>query len=80
VIIPNKDGMRFLPALLPALKAQAFADFEVIVVDDASHDGSVEWIETHHSWVRLLVHRRNSVSWRHAMQGQPQRVADLGVP
>lgn len=59
VIVPNKDGMRFLPALLNALKAQTFNDFEVIVVDDASRDSSVSWIETNHPWVRLLVHRHN---------------------
>lgn len=59
VIVPNKDGMRFLPALLKAMQAQTFRDFEVIVVDDASRDHSVSWIETNHPWVRLLVHRHN---------------------
>jgi len=40
VIIPTFDGIRFLPTCLAALRAQTFHDFETIVVDDASTDGT----------------------------------------
>ena len=59
VIIPNYNGMRFLPALMTALEQQRFRDFEVIVVDDASRDGSVAWLEEHAPHVRLVVNRAN---------------------
>ena len=42
VVIPNWNGAAHLPACLIALRAQTLRDFEVIVVDNASTDGSVE--------------------------------------
>ena len=40
VIIVNWNGKRLLPDCLASLKAQTFRDFEVIVVDNGSTDGS----------------------------------------
>lgn len=59
VIIPNYNGLRFLPTLLTALTMQTMADFEVILADDASTDGSVAWTESHFPQVRLIVNRQN---------------------
>ena len=59
VVIPNYNGMRFLPTVIEALQRQTFADFEVVVVDDASTDESVAWLETTHPSVRVVVNRRN---------------------
>ncbi len=59
VLIPNYNGMRHLPTVLAALERQTFGDFEVIVVDDASTDESVAWLEATHPTVRLVVNRRN---------------------
>ncbi|NJN81249.1 MAG: glycosyltransferase family 2 protein [Caldilineaceae bacterium] len=59
VIIPNFNGMRFLPPLLTALAQQSFRDFEIIIADDASRDESVAWVEANYPAVRLLVNRRN---------------------
>jgi glycosyltransferase involved in cell wall biosynthesis len=42
VIVPVHDRRVLLRALLDALAAQTFRDFEVIVVDDGSEDGSAE--------------------------------------
>lgn len=42
VIIPNYNGVKFLPECLGALKRQSFKDFDVILVDNSSEDGSVE--------------------------------------
>ena len=54
VIIPNWNGMRYLPACLTALAAQDYAPLEIIVVDNASDDGSVEYLRAEHLDVRLL--------------------------
>lgn len=45
VIIPNYNGEKYLPECLGALKKQDFVDFDVIVVDNCSEDGSLEAIE-----------------------------------
>ncbi|MFN2203740.1 MAG: glycosyltransferase family 2 protein, partial [Caldilineaceae bacterium] len=59
IIIPNYNGMNLLPPLMEALDRQTFRDFEVILVDDASNDRSVAWLEEHQSDVRVIVNRRN---------------------
>lgn len=59
VILPNFNGETLLPTVIGALVAQRFSDFEVIVVDDASTDGSVAWLEEHAPHVRLVVNRSN---------------------
>lgn len=42
VVIPNWNGARWLPGCLEALRAQAFRDFRVYVVDNGSTDESLE--------------------------------------
>jgi hypothetical protein len=44
IIIPNWNGRRFLEICLPSLRRQTFGNFSVIVVDNGSQDGSVEWM------------------------------------
>ena len=45
VIIPNYNGLKFLPACLDSLKSQSRDDFEIVIVDNGSTDGSIEWIK-----------------------------------
>jgi cellulose synthase/poly-beta-1,6-N-acetylglucosamine synthase-like glycosyltransferase len=45
VIVPVYNRRRLLRGLLDALAAQTFRDFEVVVVDDGSDDGSAEEAE-----------------------------------
>jgi GT2 family glycosyltransferase len=59
VVIPNFNGMRHLPTVMAALARQSFGDFEVIVVDDASTDASVAWLEAEYPTTRVVVNRRN---------------------
>jgi len=54
VVIPNWKGLRHLPDCLGALSAQSISDFEVLLVDNASSDGSVAWVQEHHPEVRIL--------------------------
>lgn len=45
VVIPNWNGRRFLGICLSSLRKQTFQDFEAVVVDNGSTDGSAEYIE-----------------------------------
>jgi GT2 family glycosyltransferase len=58
VIVPFHDARAQLPALVDALRAQSVPSdaFEVIWVDDGSHDGGGAWLEQHllPNW-RLVV-------------------------
>lgn len=60
VIIPVWNGMNDLPACLAALAAQSYAPLEIIAVDNASTDGSGDWIATHHPTVRLIRNAENT--------------------
>lgn len=59
VIIPVWNGMNDLSACLAALAAQSHADREIIAVDNASTDGSGDWIAANYPDVRLLRHVEN---------------------
>ncbi len=54
VIIPNWNGAKFLPTCLDALARQTYTSLEVIVVDNASQDGSQALVNTRYPAVRLL--------------------------
>ena len=54
VIIPHWNGIRFLPDCLNSLKAQTYPAIEVILVDNASSDGSQAVMKEQYPWVRLI--------------------------
>lgn len=54
VVIPNWNGMDWLPGCLEALRGQSFREFTVLVVDNGSVDGSVAWIRKDYPEVGLL--------------------------
>jgi GT2 family glycosyltransferase len=60
VIVPNYNGVRHLPVVLGALRAQHFTDFEMIVVDDASTDDSVALLTRRYPDVRVIENRTNA--------------------
>lgn len=73
VIVPNYNGRALLQSVLGALSYQTFTDFEVILIDDASTDESVAFVEQFFSasafpdpvqapsWqeLRVIVNRQN---------------------
>ena len=46
LIVPNKDGRRWLPGMLASVRAQSRAADRVVVVDDGSRDDSVAWLRS----------------------------------
>jgi GT2 family glycosyltransferase len=59
VIIPVWNGIADLPDCLAALASQSHPALEIIAVDNASSDGSAEWIATHYPTVRLIRNAQN---------------------
>lgn len=54
VVIPTWNRRRELERTLAALRAHEAPPFEVIVVDNASEDGTAEWVSEQHPEVRLV--------------------------
>lgn len=55
VIIPNWNGAKFLPPCLDSLARQTYPHLEVIVVDNASEDGSQALLREQYSDVMLIA-------------------------
>lgn len=60
VIIPNWNGEKLLKVCLPSLKRQTFKQFEVVVVDNGSTDGSVSYIKKSFPEIKLVELKSNS--------------------
>jgi GT2 family glycosyltransferase len=52
VVIPNWNGKHFLEACLNSLLEQSYAQVEILVVDNGSEDGSVEYLKEQYPQVR----------------------------
>lgn len=60
VIIANLNGKAYLPECLGSLSAQTFRDFEVVVVDNGSTDGSGGLIRRDFPWVKVISLEANT--------------------
>lgn len=58
IIIPNYNGLAFLPRLLDSLDAQTRRDFNICIVDDCSSDQSRPWLRAR-TGIRLIENERN---------------------
>ena len=54
VIIPNYNGKHFLKPCLASLKKQTMQDFHTLVVDNASSDGSLDFMKEHFPEIEVL--------------------------
>ena len=60
VVIVNWNGKHLLGECLNSLRTQTYKHFEIILVDNGSHDGSQEYVQEHFHEVRLIALQRNS--------------------
>lgn len=73
IIIVNWNGRQYLPGCLSGLRTQTFRDFEVILVDNGSTDGSVDLVQSEFPEVRVVTSpvnvgfaRGNNIGFEHA--------------
>jgi GT2 family glycosyltransferase len=60
VVIVNWNGRDYLKECLNSLRRQTWKEFEIILLDNGSTDGSVEYVEENFpGWVRILANERN---------------------
>ncbi|MBA7612767.1 hypothetical protein ES703_20007 [subsurface metagenome] len=59
VIIVNWNGKHLLRECLESLREQAYPNSEVVLVDNGSTDGSLEYLKESFPWVRVLPLDRN---------------------
>ena len=63
IVVPTyreRENLPHLVARIESLKARVGVDFEVLIVDDDSRDGSEEWVNTEApDWVRIIVRTAN---------------------
>lgn len=74
IITVSWNGKHFLEVLLPSLKfavEEHGGNHEVIIVDNGSTDGSVEWLQKEHPWVKVVALPEN----RYFVRGNEAGVA-----
>jgi len=54
ILIVNWNGLEHLPTCLDALQLQTYRDFETILVDNGSSDGSLELLQQSYQWVKVV--------------------------
>ena len=59
ILIVNWNGLHHLEECLGSIKAQAFPDFEIVLVDNGSADGSIAFLESNHPDVGIVRTDRN---------------------
>lgn len=59
IIIPNYNGLDFLKNCLKALDKQTYKDFSVLVVDNGSNDGSVQFVRVNYANIQIMELDKN---------------------
>ncbi len=59
IIIVNWNGLKWLSDCFSSLHSQDYKNFEIVFVDNASSDGSVEWVKKHYLKTKIIVNKEN---------------------
>ena len=60
IVIVNWNGLHFIGKCLDGLRAQSRKDFSIIMIDNASQDGSLEFVQDNFPEVKVLVQSENT--------------------
>ena len=59
IIIPHWNGIEVLSECLESLEKTTYPNLEIIVVDNASSDGSQDWVSLHYPSIKLIENNTN---------------------
>ncbi len=59
IIIPNLNGLENLKQVLNSINSQTFRDYNIILVDNGSSDGSIEYLEQNQKSVVIIKNETN---------------------
>lgn len=59
IVIPNYNGKHFMEPCLSSLSKQTYKNFRILVVDNASSDGSIEYMEENYPDIELIKLQKN---------------------
>lgn len=63
VIITSYNHLEFLKVSVSSVMAQTYKPHEIIIVDDCSTDGSVDYLKTlqekYPEWIKVILHKQN---------------------
>lgn len=59
IVIPHWNGIEVLSECIESLKKTDYNNFEIIIVDNFSTDGSQDWIKKNHSDIKLVENKKN---------------------
>ncbi|MBE0696342.1 MAG: glycosyltransferase family 2 protein [Anaerolineaceae bacterium] len=55
VVIPAYNALPFLDSTVASVEAQSYRDYEIIIIDDGSTDGTVEWAASNQGRFRYVT-------------------------
>jgi GT2 family glycosyltransferase len=59
IVIVNTNELHHLRRCLPAIDRQAYPNYRVLLIDNNSTDGSLEWVRLNHPGVQIVENGRN---------------------
>jgi len=59
IIIVNWNAKNYLQKCIESLLEQTYQNFEIIFVDNASSDGSVEFVKTNFPKIKIIENKKN---------------------
>lgn len=59
IVIPNYNGKHFMEPCLASLNRQTDKDFKILVVDNASTDGSIEYMKEYYPDIDIIALDQN---------------------
>lgn len=54
IIIPTYNRKHYLGRALDSIRTQTYTDYEIIVIDDGSTDGTADWVRNSYPYINLL--------------------------
>lgn len=59
IVIPNYNGKHFMEPCLASLSNQSYKDFKILVVDNASTDGSIPYMQENYPEIEVIALEKN---------------------